>query len=63
MTLAGSTYESLTQEGMLDRGLVLTLAECLDDAGCDDAELLEHLRGPGPHFRGCWAIDLLLNRA
>jgi hypothetical protein len=24
-----------------------------------DASLLEHLRGPGPHCRGCWATDLL----
>lgn len=21
---------------------------------------LGHLRGPGPHVRGCWAVDLLL---
>lgn len=24
--------------------------------------LLDHLRGPGPHYRGCWAIDLLTGR-
>ncbi len=24
--------------------------------------LLAHLRSPGPHFRGCWAIDLLLGK-
>lgn len=24
--------------------------------------LLSHLRGPGPHVRGCWAIDLLTGR-
>jgi hypothetical protein len=28
------------------------LAEALEDAGCDDAELLGHLRSPGPHVRG-----------
>jgi hypothetical protein len=36
------------------------LADALEDAGCTDAELLGHLRGPGPHVRGCWAVDLLL---
>jgi hypothetical protein len=27
-------------------------ANALEDAGCTDAELLGHLRGPGPHVRG-----------
>jgi hypothetical protein len=38
------------------------LADALEEAGCADAELLGHLRGPGPHARGCWALDLLLGR-
>jgi hypothetical protein len=38
------------------------LADALADAGCDDAELLGHLRGPGPHVRGCWALDLILGK-
>ena|SRR5579872_1653038 len=38
------------------------LADALEDSGCADASLLEHLRGPGPHVRGCWAIDLLLGK-
>lgn len=36
------------------------LHDALLDAGCDDEELLEHLRNGGPHVRGCWALDLLL---
>jgi hypothetical protein len=36
------------------------LADALQDAGCDSAEILAHLRGPGPHARGCWAVDLVL---
>jgi hypothetical protein len=39
------------------------LADALEDAGCTDAELLGHLRGPGPHVRGCWALDLVLGRS
>jgi hypothetical protein len=38
------------------------LADALEDAGCTDAELLGHLRGPGPHVRGCWAVDLVLGK-
>jgi hypothetical protein len=38
------------------------LADALEDAGCPDANLLGHLRGPGPHVRGCWAVDLVLGR-
>jgi hypothetical protein len=29
---------------------------------CDDPDLLGHLRGPGPHARGCWVLDLLLGK-
>jgi hypothetical protein len=38
------------------------LADALEDAGCTDADLLGHCRGPGPHVRGCWALDLLLGK-
>jgi hypothetical protein len=38
------------------------LADALEDAGCTNAGILGHLRGPGPHFRGCWVADLLLGR-
>jgi hypothetical protein len=38
------------------------LGDALEDAGCTDADLLGHLRGPGPHVRGCWAVDLLLGK-
>ncbi len=36
------------------------LADALIDAGCTDTVLLGHLRDPGPHARGCWAVDRLL---
>jgi hypothetical protein len=35
------------------------LSDALEEAGCTDAELLSHLRSPGPHVRGCWALDLV----
>jgi hypothetical protein len=39
---------------------VPVLADALEDAGCADADLLNHLREPGPHTRGCWPVDLVL---
>ncbi len=38
------------------------LADALEDAGCGDADLLAHLREPGRHVRGCWALDLVLGK-
>jgi hypothetical protein len=35
------------------------LADALQDAGCDSPDVLDHCRGPGPHVRGCWAVDLI----
>lgn len=37
------------------------LADALQDAGCDAADLLEHFRNPNqPHCRGCWGLELVL---
>jgi hypothetical protein len=36
------------------------LADALEDAGCDDPDILSHCREPGAHARGCWVLDLLL---
>jgi hypothetical protein len=38
------------------------LADALEDAGCPDVGILAHCRGPGPHARGCWVVDLLLGK-
>src|SRR5262249_12103048 len=38
------------------------LADALEEAGCTDAEVLAHCRGPGPHVRGCWVVDLILGK-
>jgi hypothetical protein len=49
--------------GALDNGRLAVLADALEEAGCTDASILDHFRGPGPHVRGCWVLDLLLGRA
>jgi len=38
------------------------LADALEDAGCTNADIFAHCRQPGPHARGCWPVDLLLNK-
>jgi hypothetical protein len=39
------------------------LADALQDAGCDNSDVLEHCRGPGPHVRGYWVVDLVLGKS
>lgn len=36
------------------------LADAMEEAGCADPSILSHCRGPGPHVRGCWLVDLIL---
>jgi hypothetical protein len=38
------------------------LADALQDAGCDNNDILNHCRGDGAHVRGCWVIDLVLGK-
>jgi hypothetical protein len=38
------------------------LADALQDASCDNDDILTHCRGPGPHARGCWVVDLVLGK-
>ncbi len=60
----GGTVRNMAQgiyeERAFDR--LPVLADALEEAGCHDPELLGHLRGPGPHARGCWAVDPLLGK-
>jgi hypothetical protein len=39
------------------------LADALQDAGCEDQQLLAHCRGGGPHVRGCWVVDGVLGKS
>ncbi len=38
------------------------LADALEEAGCNHADILTHCRGDGPHVRGCWVVDLVLGK-
>jgi hypothetical protein len=64
VALARATYDEREMPtGTLDLARLAILADALEDAGCTDADILGHLRGPGPHVRGCWAVDVLLGKA
>jgi hypothetical protein len=63
MKLALSAYEERAlPEDTLDLARLAVPADALEEAGVTDALLLEHLRGPGPHVRGCFAVDTILSR-
>ena len=63
VALAQAAYDNRSlPAGTLDPARLAVLADALEDAGCTDADLLAHLRGPGPHVRGCWAVDLVLGK-
>jgi hypothetical protein len=56
VALAADMYESR------DFRQAPLLADMLEDAGTTEAQLLDHLRGHGPHTRGCFAVDLVLGK-
>jgi hypothetical protein len=63
VSLAQAAYEERAlPSGELEPARLSVLADALEETGCDTADILSHLRGPGPHVRGCWAGDLLLGR-
>ncbi|MBX3400579.1 MAG: hypothetical protein KF873_17730 [Gemmataceae bacterium] len=38
------------------------LADALQDAGCENDDILSHCRCDGPHVRGCWVVDGVLGK-
>jgi hypothetical protein len=73
VTLARQMYESR------DFSAMPILADALQDAGCDNPDILDHCRDaaavlgeppagsptppPVTHVRGCWVVDLVLGKA
>lgn len=56
VTLAQAIYENRRFAN------IPILADALEEAGCTNIDILSHCRGPGPHVRSCWVVDLLLGR-
>ena len=60
-SLARAAYDDRLPQGHLDPQRLAVLADALEEAGCDE-DLMAHLREPGPHVRGCHAVDVVLGR-
>jgi len=57
VSLATQMYESR------DFSAMPILADALQDAGCDNDDVLNHCRDTSlTHARGCWVLDLVLDR-
>jgi hypothetical protein len=54
--VAQSIYEEKTFNQMP------ILADALEDAGCDNEDILNHCRSGGEHVRACWVVDALLGK-
>ena len=57
VTLARQMYDSR------DFSAMPILADALQDAGCDNDDILNHCRDTkAAHVRGCWVVDLVLGK-
>jgi hypothetical protein len=57
LALAKQMYESR------DFSAMPILADALQDAGCDNDDILNHCRNANQvHVRGCWVVDLVLGK-
>jgi hypothetical protein len=59
-----NTIANLVQTIYTDRAFdrLPILADALEEAGCTNADILNHCRQPGEHVRGCWVLDFLLGK-
>jgi hypothetical protein len=58
VAIAQQMYESR------DFGAMPILADALQDAGCDNEDVLDHCRDAKQvHVRGCWVVDLVLGKS
>jgi hypothetical protein len=64
LTWHDGTAPKLAQSIYTDRAFdrMPILADALEDAGCTDADILNHCRGGGEHARGCWVVDAILGK-
>jgi hypothetical protein len=56
LAIAREMYESR------DFSAMPILADALQEADCDNDDILNHCRAPNPHARGCWVVDALLGK-
>lgn len=52
--------QAIYHERAFDR--LPVLADALEEAGCNNLEILTHCRQQQDHIRGCWVVDLILGK-
>lgn len=57
IALASTMYETR------DFAMAPALGDALEEAGCDNEEILAHCRADRLHVRGCWVVDRLMGRS
>jgi hypothetical protein len=58
LALARAVYDQRALlSGLLDNTRLAVLADALEDAGCQDEDILTHCRMGREHARGCWVVD------
>jgi hypothetical protein len=55
-------HDRESPSGALDQHLMGVLGDALEEAGCDNQEILDHCRNETDHVRGCWLVDFLLRK-
>jgi hypothetical protein len=61
-SLALAACQRRIDDTHLDSFRLCLVADALEEAGCDEQLLLTHLRSAGPHYLGCWALDLAMDK-
>jgi hypothetical protein len=61
LSLAQRIFDAgINEDGTLVEAQGLpVMADALDEAGCREDLLLEHLRTQGPHYQGAWSFELI----
>jgi hypothetical protein len=62
--MAQAAYEERQlPSGLLDNDRLAVLADALEEAGCEERQILDHLRAGGDHVRGCFVVDAILGKS
>jgi hypothetical protein len=62
LSLAQAAYDNRDlPAGTLQPDRLAILGDALEEAGAG-GEIVEHLRSPDPHIRGCFVLDLVLEK-
>jgi hypothetical protein len=62
--IAQTAYRERSESGVLDPASIAALGDALEEAGCTERTVLDHLRDRSAvHVRGCFAVDAILGRS